>query len=66
MTMKKNMSEWDRGIRAAVGLILMAGMFVWPHTLWGLIGIIPFATAVVGTCPAYSLFGFSTCPLKRE
>lgn len=58
--MEKNQSELDRGIRAGIGLILMAGMFTWPHTLWGLVGIVPFATAVVGTCPIYRLVGFST------
>ena len=58
--MQKNLSEWDRGIRAAVGLLMLAGMFTWPHTLWGLLGVIPFSTAVVGVCPVYRLFGFST------
>ena len=58
--MEKNLNEWDRGIRATVGVMLMLGMFTWPHTLWGLVGILPFGTAVVGTCPVYRLFGFRT------
>ena len=30
-------------------------------TVWGLIGIIPIATALVGFCPLYRLVGLSTC-----
>ena len=58
--MKKNLSELERGIRAGVGLVMLAGCFVWPHTIWGLLGIVPFSTAVLGVCPVYRLFGFST------
>ena len=53
----KNMVTTDRIIRAVVGLVLLALVFVGPQTLWGLIGIIPLFTALVGWCPAYSLFG---------
>lgn len=60
--MGKNMSELDRGIRAVIGVAMMIGSFTWPHTIWGMLGIVPFATAVVGICPVYRLFGFSTRP----
>ena len=65
-TMVKNLGNVDRAVRAAVGLLLMATMFTWPHTIWGLIGILPFCTAVLGYSPLYRLFGFSTCPLRRD
>ena len=29
-----------------------------------LIGIVPLATGLMGSCPAYSIFGISTCKLK--
>jgi len=31
--------------------------------MWGLIGIVPLATALVGFCPLYRLVGLSTCPV---
>jgi hypothetical protein len=52
--MTQNMSSLDRGIRAVVGLVLIALVFVGPQTMWGWIGIIPLATALIGWCPAYS------------
>jgi Protein of unknown function (DUF2892) len=36
-----------------------------PDTGWnwiGWIGFIPLLTAVVGYCPAYTVFGISSCP----
>ncbi|MBS3805856.1 MAG: DUF2892 domain-containing protein [Oleiphilaceae bacterium] len=59
--MTRNMGSADRTIRAIVGVILLALVFVGPQTAWGWIGIIPLATALLGTCPAYSLFGIKTC-----
>ncbi len=64
--MEKNLGSVDRGVRAVVGLVLLTMMFTWPHTIWGLVGIVPFSTAVVGVCPLYRLFGFSTCPARGE
>jgi hypothetical protein len=31
---------------------------------WAFIGAVPLLTGLSGRCPAYSLFGFSTCPMK--
>ena len=64
--MEKNLGSVDRAVRAVVGLALLAMMFVWPHTLWGLVGIVPFSTAVMGYCPLYRVFGFSTCRPDRK
>ncbi|HSJ47266.1 MAG TPA: DUF2892 domain-containing protein [Gammaproteobacteria bacterium] len=58
--MTQNMSSLDRGIRIVVGLVLIALVFVGPQTMWGWIGIIPLATALIGWCPAYSLIGIKT------
>jgi len=33
---------------------------------WGLIGIVPLATGLFGFCPAYRLFGLSSCPLEHK
>lgn len=29
---------------------------------WGYIGVVPLLTGLVGTCPLYTLLGFSTSP----
>lgn len=55
----------DRGIRVVVGIILIALVFVGPKISWGWIGLLPLITGIVGICPAYSLFGIKTCPVKR-
>ncbi|MFN2349810.1 MAG: DUF2892 domain-containing protein [Thioalkalivibrio sp.] len=57
----KNMGSADRAIRAIVGIVLIALVFIGPQTPWGWIGIIPLATALIGWCPAYSLIGMNTC-----
>ncbi|MBL3557477.1 MULTISPECIES: DUF2892 domain-containing protein [Marinobacter] len=62
--MTKNMGTADRTIRAIVGVVVLALVFVGPQTAWGWIGIIPLATALMGNCPAYSLIGIKTC--KRQ
>lgn len=57
----KNMGTIDRVLRVVVGAVLIALVFVGPQTLWGWIGIIPLATALIGWCPAYSIIGVKTC-----
>ena len=65
---KQNVGGIDRIIRIVVGLALIAGYFLNPDASlrWlYLVGIIPRATGVLGTCGLYSLIGISTCPVKR-
>ena len=57
----KNEGSIDRVIRIIVGLGLLSLTVVGPQTLWGLIGLIPLLTGLIGVCPAYMLFGFRTC-----
>ncbi|MDR9440587.1 MAG: DUF2892 domain-containing protein, partial [Halomonas sp.] len=33
--------------------------------VWGWIGVLPLATGLFNFCPAYSLFGISTCKTKK-
>ena len=61
----RNEGTADRVFRVTVGLILLSLVFVGPQTLWGLIGIVPILTGATGVCPAYSLFGMSTCSTDR-
>ncbi len=63
--MSINMGSADRVIRAIVGIVLLALVFVGPQTPWGWIGIVPLATALVGVCPAYSVLGIRTCKKQQ-
>ncbi len=58
--MIRNENSIDRVIRAVLGVGILALLFVGPKTMWGLLGLIPLATAIVGVCPVYRLFGIST------
>jgi MFS family permease len=58
-----NMGSVDRILRAVVGIVLIAGFFLLPELSWRWvfwIGIVPLATALIGWCPAYTLFGWSS------
>ena len=63
--MPKNEGMVDRGLRVAFGLALLSLVFFGPQTLWGLIGVVPLVTGLVGYCPLYALVGLSTCPLSK-
>jgi hypothetical protein len=65
----KNVGGLDRIVRIVVGLALILGFFLnaeaslrWLY----LIGIVPLATGLLQTCPAYSLFGLNTCPTRKN
>ena len=62
--MIKNEGTFDRALRVIAGLILLSLVFVGPQTMWGLIGIVPLVTGLVGICPLYSILGVSTCPTR--
>ena len=64
--MTKNVGGIDRVARIVVGVILIALVFVGPQSPWGWIGVIPLATALIGWCPAYTLFGIRTCPTAKQ
>ena len=44
-----------------LGLALLSLVMVGPKTMWGLIGLIPLVTGLVGMCPLYRLAGIDTC-----
>ncbi len=58
--MRTNESGLDRGIRVVLGVVLLALVFVGPRTLWGLVGLVPLVTGLVGFCPLYRLLGLDT------
>ena len=63
--MKKNIGSVDKIIRIILGIIILA-LGIWKCSWWGLIGLIPIATALMGSCPTYLPFGISTCKTKEN
>ena len=60
-----NEGTWDRGGRAAVGILLIAAG--WAGLVSGTLGLVLIAvgavalgTGIVGWCPAYTVCGIST------
>ena len=64
--MSLNVGSWDRVLRVVVGLVLIALAATGTVGLWGWIGVVPVATGRFGFCPAYSLLGIKTCPMKKS
>ncbi len=62
--MSANVGTLDRVLRIILGLVLLSLVFVGPKTYWGLIGIIPLATALFSFCPLYMVLGIRTCPRR--
>jgi len=63
--MKKNVGSMDRTIRILVGLIILAAGIIF-KSWWGLLGIIPLFTGLIGWCGLYSLLGISTVKSSKK
>jgi len=68
---KTNVGMIDRVVRVILGVALIAFAlgFIAPGTPYhwiGWIGIVPLATAAVGSCPLYSILGMSSCPTQKR
>jgi hypothetical protein len=64
MMFSMNEGGVDRTVRIVAGLAALSLVFVGPKSMWGLIGVVPLLTGLVGTCPLYAVLGISTCPGK--
>ncbi|UOD50314.1 YgaP family membrane protein [Orrella daihaiensis] len=64
--MKVNVGGIDRVLRIVVGIALIALTLAGTIGAWGWIGVVPLATGLFRICPAYSLIGVNTCPLKKS
>jgi len=64
--MQKNIHPIERAIRLGLGLCLISLAFFGPANKWFLLGIIPFATGLMGWCPPYQLLGINTCKLSKK
>lgn len=63
-----NVGGIDKVVRIIAGLGLLSLVFVLEGgTRWfGLVGLVPITTALLGWCPLYAPFGISTCAAKRD
>ena len=59
----RNEHTVERVVRVVAGLAIVSLYFVGPQTPWALLGLIPIATGLLGSCPLYTVLGMSTCPM---
>lgn len=62
--MNKNVGTTDKIIRIVIGIIVAVVGVVY-QSWWGLLAIVPLATAFISFCGLYTIFGISTCPAKK-
>jgi Inner membrane protein YgaP-like, transmembrane domain len=55
----KNVGSTDKIIRIVLGVAIGA-WGIWAQNWWGLIGLVPLGTALMGWCPAYFPFKINT------
>lgn len=59
--MPLNVGFADRTVRIVIGLLLLTLLFADGNARWlGLIGLVPLVTGLIGSCPLYTVFGFSS------
>ncbi len=65
--MTVNVGGIDRTLRIVAGLAVLSLFFVLEGSAryWALVGFVPLFTGLFRFCPAYSLIGLNTCPMKR-
>ncbi len=63
----KNIGTVDRALRIVFGIAVMSLYFLLPgdQRFFGLIGLVPLATALIAWCPLYTLLGIRTCATNR-
>ena len=64
---EQNVGLSDRAVRVLSGIFLIGLIFLAPEAplrWFGLVGVMPLATGLFGTCPVYAIMGMSTC--RRE
>lgn len=60
--MTKNVGKTDKVIRIVLAVALFS-LFIFldgSAKWWGLLGLVPLATGLMGSCPLYSVFKIST------
>jgi len=52
----ENMGRTERYLRMLFGAFLISWVFIWPTDL-GWLGLYPFLTGLIGSCPIYRMLG---------
>jgi hypothetical protein len=65
---EKNIGSTEKVIRIVVGLAILSLVFLLegPSRWFGLIGLGPILTALIGWCPAWTVLGINTCKTKTD
>ncbi len=63
---KTNVGGWDKILRIVIGIGLLALGAFGPIGWWGLVGLVPLLTGLMGSCPLYTIVGMSTCPSGKS
>ncbi|MFP4521742.1 MAG: DUF2892 domain-containing protein [Fibrobacterota bacterium] len=63
--MTNNVGKTDKIIRILIGIVI-AGLGVYYKSWFGLLAVIPFGTALMGSCLLYKPFGISTCKTGKK
>lgn len=60
--MDNNVGGIDRSLRIVIGVVLLAWIALGEGDArwWGLVGLLPLVTGLLGWCPAYLPFGIRT------
>jgi hypothetical protein len=61
--MERNVGRADKVVRIVLGIaIISCGIYY--KSWWGLIGLIPLLTGLLGVCLLYKVFGINTCKTR--
>lgn len=60
MNLPQNVGKTDKYARIGVGALLILLAVTGTIGAWGYIGLVPLATGLLNTCPAYTLLGINT------
>jgi hypothetical protein len=63
--MKPNVGAADRVIRVILGIaIIVWGIMA--KNWWGVIGLLPLLTGIIGWCGLYQVMGKMSCPFSKK
>lgn len=62
--MELNVGLIDRTLRVILGLLIIS-LGLQFNSSWGMLGLIPFLSGLVGWCPLYRMLGIRSCSRKE-
>lgn len=60
-----NVHNLERVGRVGLGIALIGATVGGAIGAWGYIGVLPLVTGIAGTCPMFTVLGFSTCRMSK-